>query len=352
MRRQIQGYPLVLFLVLCLAAAAVAPTVHSFPFRLQPWKQQVGQHQATERRRRPPGLSELFGANGSEGSDDVGSDDNNGANDQKKARSGPAPVSSFEEMVRKMTQNPDYKFGDLTRSAVSVGTHAVEDVVQKATGKDDYHFGDITKGTISKVSKTSTNVLTYSEKTLSLMREADVHELVELTRFFWTSNMNYEQKRETFVVGVYFGAVLVLAYNFVANINAGLVNAAAWTMASIKLGTSPLSGSVGVAAATAAGGGLAGGWGTFLRAQKTLDMAFGGPFLPARVAITIPVFFRYQHWIRKLEGRFPLKNKYPILNRVATLLTMWIGLNLVTYVGVSVGFAWVGSRIFSGIPLR
>lgn len=213
----------------------------------------------------------------------------------------------------------------------------MEDVVHKATGNDDYHFGDLTKGTISKVSKTGTNVLTYSEKTLSLMREADIHELVELTRFFWTRNMNYEQKRETFVVIVYLGAVLVLAYNFVANINAALVNAAAWTLASVKLGASPLS--------------TLGGWDTFLRAQKTLDMCFGGPFLPARVAITIPIFFKYQHWIRKLEARFPLRDKYPILNRVASLLTMWIGLNLVTYASVSVGFAWLGSRIISGVPL-
>ena len=213
----------------------------------------------------------------------------------------------------------------------------MEDVVHKATGNDDYHFGDLTKGTISKVSKTGTNVLTYSEKTLSLMREADIHELVELTRFFWTRNMNYEQKRETFVVIVYLGAVLVLAYNFVANINAALVNAAAWTLASVKLGASPLS--------------TLGGWDTFLRAQKTLDMCFGGPFLPARVAITIPIFFKYQHWIRRLEARFPLKDKYPILNRVASLLTMWVGLNLVTYASVSVGFAWLGSRIISGVPL-
>lgn len=227
----------------------------------------------------------------------------------------------------------------------------MEDVVHKATGKDDYHFGDITKGTISKVSKTGTNVLTYSEKTLSLMREADIHELVELTRFFWTQNMSYLQKRETFVVIVYLGAVLVLAYNFVANINAGLVNAAAWTMASMKLGASPLSAAVGTAAAATASSGV-GGWDTFLRAQKTLDMCFGGPFLPARVAITIPIFFRYQHWIRRLEAKFPLKVKYPILNRVASLLTMWIGLNLVTYASVSVGFAWLGSRIISGVPLR
>ena len=110
--------------LLLLLAAAVAPAVHSFPFRLQPWKKQVGQHQATERRRRSPGLSGLFGANGNEGSDEiVGSGLNGGADDKQRARSGPAPVSPykqrarsgpapdspFEEMVRKMTNNPEYK---------------------------------------------------------------------------------------------------------------------------------------------------------------------------------------------------------------------------------------------------
>jgi hypothetical protein len=232
---------------------------------------------------------------------------------------------------------------------MAAGTHAVEDVVHKTTGNEDYHFGDITKSAVSKVSKTSSNVLAYSEKTLSLMREANIHELVELTKFFWTQNMNYEQRREAFVVVVYLGAVLVLAYNLVANINAGLVNAAAWTMASMKLGASPLA--VAATATATASRGLH-GWDTFLRAQKTLDMCFGGPFLPARVAITVPMFFRYQHWIRRLEAKFPLKNKYPVVNRVASLLAMWIGLNLATYAGVSLGFAWLGSRMVSGIPLR
>lgn len=73
----------------------------------------MARHQTTERRRRAPGLSELFGANGSEGSDnnvdaDKG-DDAEGKSMVKKGRSGPAPVSSFEEMVRKMTSNPEYK---------------------------------------------------------------------------------------------------------------------------------------------------------------------------------------------------------------------------------------------------
>ena len=112
-QRQVRRHRLVVCLALLVAAAVAPASVYSFPFRLNPWKQPVAQHQTTERRRRAPGLSELFGANGSEGSDnnvdaDKG-DDAEGKSMVKKGRSGPAPVSSFEEMVRKMTSNPEYK---------------------------------------------------------------------------------------------------------------------------------------------------------------------------------------------------------------------------------------------------
>ena len=109
--RQVRRYRLVVCLALFVAAMVAPACVYSFPFRLQPWKQPVAQHQTTERRRRAPGLSELFGANGSEGSDNVDADIDgaDGKSMVKKGRSGPAPVSSFEEMVRKMTNNPEYK---------------------------------------------------------------------------------------------------------------------------------------------------------------------------------------------------------------------------------------------------
>jgi len=102
--RQIRRYPLVLCLL--LLAGAVAPTgVYSFPLRLKPWKQPAGQNQTTDRRRRLPGLSELFGANENDWSDAVDAD----SKMVKNGRTGPAPGSSFEEMIRKMTNNPEYK---------------------------------------------------------------------------------------------------------------------------------------------------------------------------------------------------------------------------------------------------
>ena len=44
--------------------------------------------------------------------------------------------------------------------------------------------------------------MTYSEKTLSLMREANIHEFVELLNFFWEKNMTYEERKEAFTVRV------------------------------------------------------------------------------------------------------------------------------------------------------
>ena len=110
-QRQVRRHRLVVCLALLVAAAVAPASVYSFPFRLNPWEQPVARHQTTERRRRAPGLSELFGANGSEGSDNVDADIDgaDGKSMVKKGRSGPAPVSSFEEMVRKMTSNPEYK---------------------------------------------------------------------------------------------------------------------------------------------------------------------------------------------------------------------------------------------------
>jgi len=237
----------------------------------------------------------------------------------------------FEETVKKTTGKEDYRFGDFSKGTVEATTHVVEDIVKKTTGKD-YKFGDLTRGTL----KAGTNALSFSEMTLSLVRDANINELVQLSRYFWQSNMDDAQRRDVFVVLINFGAITVLAYNLVANISAGLVNAAAWSMTSVQLGKSPLN--------------VNGGWDIFLRTKQSLDMFFGGPMLPARVAVTIPIFFQYQRWIRRLQSLSPLK-KFPIINKITSLVTMWLGVNITTYVLVSVGFAWVSSLV-SGIPLK
>eukprot|EP00804_Cyclotella_cryptica_P002856 CCRYP_009372-RE/>CCRYP_009372-RE protein AED:0.24 eAED:0.24 QI:0/0.8/0.83/1/0.2/0/6/1612/224 len=177
----------------------------------------------------------------------------------------------FERTVRKVTRNKSYRFGDLTKSAASLSTKTFEgavrtvtqddncsfvdyskkvvssttqtfdDVVKSITKNEDYQFGDLTRVAVDSVKSSAGKVLTYSEKTLSLLRDANIHELVELLNFFWTNNMTFEEQRESFVVLVYLGAIIVLAYSSVANLMSGMVFAAAWHKVSITTGTSPLS---------------------------------------------------------------------------------------------------------------
>ena len=170
--------------------------------------------------------------------------------------------------------------------------------------------------------------MTYSEKTLSLMREANVHELVELMNFFWTNNMTYDEQKEAFAVFVYLGAIIVLSYNFVANFMSGMVFAAAWARVALETGKSPLA---------------PGMWSIFLQTRATFDMVFGGPFLPLRVAATIPWFFKYRKLVVGVAYLNPIREKFPILNRIFSLVFSWILANLVLVGGVTYGMVRLGS---------
>jgi hypothetical protein len=175
-------------------------------------------------------------------------------------------------------------------------------------------FGDLTRGAVSTVQQSTQGILTYSEKTLSLMREANIHELVQLLNYFWTHNMNYEERVETFTVFVYLGAIMVLSYSFIANLMQGVIFAAAWYKVAAASGQAPL-----------ASPHL---WSSFLQTRSMLDFVFGGPFLPVRVAATIPWFFKYRKLVVRMAYISPLRERYPILNRIVSLLTSFVFANL------------------------
>lgn len=194
---------------------------------------------------------------------------------------------------------------------------------------------DLTKGTINKVKSTTGNVMTYSEKTLSLMREANIHEFVELLNFFWEKNMTYEERKEAFTVMVYLGAIIILAYNFISNLMSGMVFAAAWMKMTVATGQSPLA---------------PGMWATFLQTRATLDLLFGGPFVPARAIVTIPWFFFYRRVVVGIAYTSPLREKFPVLNRYFSLIFTWILANLTVVGGVTFGLVRLGS-LWSGVPV-
>ena len=167
---------------------------------------------------------------------------------------------------------------------------------------------------MSTVRSSTEGILTYSEKTLSLMREANIHELVQLLNYFWSHNMNFEERKEAFAVIVYLGAIMVLSYSFIANLMQGMVFAAAWFKVAAASGTSPLASSQM--------------WASFIHTRSMLDFLFGGPFLPVRVAATIPWFFKYRKFVVTAAYISPLRENYPILNRIGSLLFSWVAANL------------------------
>jgi len=175
--------------------------------------------------------------------------------------------------------------------------------------------------------------MTYSEKSLTLMREANVHELVELLNLYWTKSMNQNERVEAFATIVYLGAILVLAFNFVSNLFDGVVFACVWHRYASLYAQSPLL-----------------DWAGFLRTKQTADLVFGTPFLPARAIISIPLFFNYRKIVVNVAYRSPLRNRYPLLNRSISLLLSWIVTNLGLVAALTYGLVKTSS-LRTGVPI-
>lgn len=231
-------------------------------------------------------------------------------------------TTQVEGAVRAVTGDESYAFGDITKKAIGSTTGGVEGVMRSVTGNEEYRFGDLTRGTLNAAD----GLMTYSEKTLGLMRDHDIHELVKLSNHFWGKTMNYEERKEAFTVFVYLGAILVLSYNFVANMMSGMIFAASWALTSRATGASPLAPGV---------------WPKLLETQSSLDLFFGGPCLPVRAIVTIPWFFKYRKFVRGLARNSPLREKFPIINRCMSLIVSWVVANL----------AFVGCITFGMIKL-
>lgn len=171
---------------------------------------------------------------------------------------------------------------------------------------------------------------------MNLVREANIHELVALTNAMWSRNLTEQQRKETWIVLLQLGAIAVLAYSFIANVQAGMVMAVAWGQTSRTTGMSPLA--------------HCESWAQFLQNQSTLNMIFGGPFLPVRAIITVKWFFPYRRFAVGVLRRLPLRNKFPLLNRIACILFMWIVVNLASVGVLTAGMVWLTSR-WTGVPV-
>lgn len=258
--------------------------------------------------------------------------DEGGSSDGRKGGGGGGGAfEPFERVVRRVTQNDDYQFGDLTKNVIGSTAHSFEDAVRSVTGKTEYQFGDLARGTVRRAG----SIMTYSEKTLGALRDHNIHEMMELLNIYWSRSMNEDERKEAFTVFVYLGAISILAYSFVANLTAGMVFAAAWTKVSMATGESPLS---------------KGNWRLFMEAKSTMDIFVGGPCVPARAILTIPWFFNYRNFVVALTYKSPLREKFPIINRYLSLILSWLVANLAFVGGVTFLMVKMGSY-FSGVPV-
>ena len=67
-------------------------------------------------------------------------------------------ANAFESVVRSVSGNKQYKFGDLSKKVVSSSTKGVEEVVKKVTKNEEYQFGDITRGAVGATTSGVENV--------------------------------------------------------------------------------------------------------------------------------------------------------------------------------------------------
>jgi hypothetical protein len=68
-----------------------------------------------------------------------------GGDDNGDDVKGGGAFDHLERIVRAVTRNDEYKFGDITKSVVGATTQGVEGTVRSVTRNRDYQFGDLTK---------------------------------------------------------------------------------------------------------------------------------------------------------------------------------------------------------------
>lgn len=90
------------------------------------------------------------------------SNDNDIVGGEKDTNERISSPNLFEKAVRNVSKNKNYKFGDLTKKAVTSTTKGVEGAVRTVTKNEDYKFGDLTKNVVSS----STGVLEGAVKSI------------------------------------------------------------------------------------------------------------------------------------------------------------------------------------------
>ncbi len=193
-----------------------------------------------------------------------------------------------EGVVRTVTDNDEYQFGDLTKGVVRdlTGKDASEyqfgDITKKAvtnfTGKEDYEFGDISR-----------KVLSDAESSLEALRDAYFRDLPNELQRLILGGLPKEQREALISAITSYGSMAVLVWSLVSTTcTAGLVFTA-WTRACLRAAPNR--------------------WASAIATIPTLRL-LEPALLPVKALLFVLSIHRYQRTALSVQRRLP-KRWYP-----------------------------------------
>ena len=256
-------------------------------------------------------------------------------------------TSLFEDAVRTVTSNPEYRFGDMTKGAISElsgkdydeyqfgdisrrfageAQDNVKSAVKGITGKEEYEFGDITR-----------KVLGDADKSLADARDAYFDGLpIALWRQLF-GGLTSAQRGDLIVSLVNLFALALLSLSVVINLSLAATLSVAWGIAASRSGLSPLA--------------SAAQWTGFLSTHATLGLIVNPALFPVRVFLATLLMPRYRKLLSVLQRNLPMRENEVVLNRALSMVVAWLVVNvgavaLVACGGVGLASLWVRVPVF------
>ena len=213
--------------------------------------------------------------------------------------------NKFESTVRKVTGNPEYKFGDITMNVTKVAVNVTEHQIRSFTGNEEYKFGDLTRKALFESDAALTKFVDdYYQGIPSNL----------LPRLFEDFSSD---RKSAMIMSLQLIAFVGLTLHFVLNLTHSFNILVSWGYTNMK-----------TKALTAITSSVR--WDMFLRTKQTLQLIVGPIFLPAQVGLTFFLCPKYRDVVVSIEKRLPLRKKLSVLNRCLALILSWIFLNCVS----------------------
>jgi hypothetical protein len=268
---------------------------------------------------------------------------------EKKAESSPQIVNIFENTVRSVSGNTDYKFGDLSKKAMS-------ELTGKDLEKESYQFGDITKNVVTRTGKVVSGKDDYQfgDISKSLLKDVDStlrdwtgRQLNNLPLTLYQEFMTKftpPQRQILIVSTIRFLAIALLTWGFWSNLCTSFAVTVSWLRANWVLAAPTVPSNPKGFIGTYCKMVWANNSSLFFRSYTSLRILMDPLFLVIQGAGTIFTVLGYERHVGRIENDWISKwilNEYPLLGRALALVLSFawnVGVSfLITSAGIGFG---------------